>query len=161
MLTLENILLDIRVVPEGIRQDIRCFAGGHLNHSLFWQIMAPGAGGDPAGELGQAIAEGFGDADRFRRQFTSRALGRLGSGWAWLGLNHYQKLEIVTTPNEDSPIMLGIRPILGLDLWEHAYFAKHHFRRAEYVRGWWNVVNWPKVAELYTLNLELLGRRPS
>jgi Fe-Mn family superoxide dismutase len=158
-MTLETILLDIRVAPESIRQDVRCFAGGHLNHCLFWQTMGPRAGGEPAGDLRQAIIETFGDIDSFRGQFASQAMGRFGSGWVWLGLNRYQKLEVVTTPNEDSPIMLGIRPVLGLDLWEHAYYLKHRYRRAEHVRCWWNVVNWAKVGEFYSLNLELLDRR--
>ncbi len=158
-LTLEEILRDIRVVPEEIRQGVRNHGGGHLNHSLFWQIMAPGRGGEPDGRVRDAIASTFTSFSGFKDKFTSADLTRFGSGWAWLGVNTEGRLEIISTPNQDSPLMLGLRPILGIDVWEHAYYLKYQNRRADYLAAWWNVVNWPRVAEFYTRTLEVVGGR--
>ena len=139
---LEDMIADIRMLPEEIRQAIRDNGGGHLNHSLFWEIMAPHKGGEPTGVLREAITGAFVDLPSFKEALTSAALNRFGSGWAWLCLDHRNRLEVVSTPNQDSPIMLGYRPILGIDVWEHAYYLKYQNRRAEYVAAWWNVLDW-------------------
>lgn len=132
-------------VPESIRTAVRNNGGGHANHSLFWQIMAPKAGGEPKGEVAQAIANTFGSFAGFKEKFTAAALGRFGSGWAWLTVDGGGKLEVYSTANQDSPLMEGKTPILGLDVWEHAYYLKYQNRRPEYVEAWWNVVNWEEV----------------
>lgn len=157
-LSLEEILSDIRVVPEEIRQDVRNNGGGHLNHSLFWHIMGPGKGGSPVGVVGDAIGSTFGDFLKFQELFIDTAMNRFGSGWTWLCMNSLGKLEVLSTPNQDSPIMLGYRPILGVDLWEHAYYLRYQNRRSDYLAAWWNVVNWPNVAELYQHCLEMVTR---
>jgi Fe-Mn family superoxide dismutase len=158
-LSLEEIISDIRVVPEELRQELRFNGGGHLNHSLFWHILGPGKGPKrPEGQLLRAFESTFGQIEAFRQEFARAALSRMGSGWAWLSLDNHAHLEILTTPNEDSPIMLGYRPILGLDLWEHAYYLKYPDRREEYIQAWWNVVHWDKVAELYVHFLEMVSR---
>jgi Fe-Mn family superoxide dismutase len=138
-------LRNIAQVPEDIRTAVRNNAGGHANHSLFWVIMAPKGGGEPKGPLANAIRAAFGDFAKFKDQFTQAAMGRFGSGWAWLAWQN-GKLEIFSTPNQDSPLMDGKIPLLGLDVWEHAYYLKYQNRRADYVAAWWNVVNWPEVA---------------
>lgn len=132
-------------VPESIRTAVRNNGGGHANHSLFWQIMAPKAGGEPRGEVAQAIANTFGNFAGFKERFTAAAIGRFGSGWAWLTVDGAGKLEVYSTANQDSPLMEGKTPILGLDVWEHAYYLKYQNRRPEYVEAWWNVVNWEEV----------------
>jgi superoxide dismutase, Fe-Mn family len=157
-MSLEEILADIRVVAEDIRQDVRNNGGGHLNHSLFWHIMGPHKGGMPVGPVADAIASTFGDFLKFQEQFTDAAMSRFGSGWAWLCVNSQGKLEVLSTPNQDSPIMLGYRPVVGIDVWEHAYYLKYQSRRADYISAWWNVVNWPAVSELYQHCLEMVGR---
>lgn len=146
---LEELLSDLKLVPEEFRQAVRNHGGGHLNHSLFWRIMAPRAGGEPGGDLIEAIRESFGGFAEFREKFTQAAATRFGSGWAWLGLDGQGRLEILSSPNQDSPLMLGCRPILGLDVWEHAYYLKYQNRRGDYIAAWWNVVNWPVVETLY------------
>jgi Fe-Mn family superoxide dismutase len=156
--TLEEIIADIRMVPEDIRQAVRNHGGGHLNHSLFWHILGPGGGGEPRGVISTAILGTFESFAKFKDVFTKAALGRFGSGWAWLCMESHGRLEVLDTPNQDSPIMQGLRPILGLDLWEHAYYLKYQSRRAEYVDAWWNVVSWPKVNEIYMHHLELVTR---
>ena len=128
---------------------VRNNGGGYANHNLFWEIMGPNAGGSPSGELGEAIERDFGSFDSFKEQFESAATGRFGSGWAWLVVNA-GKLEVMSTPNQDSPLMDGKTPILGLDVWEHAYYLKYQNKRPEYVSNFWNVVNWDKVAEKYS-----------
>jgi len=149
-MSLEEILFDIRVVPLPIRQAVRNFGGAHLNHSLFWHIMGPGQGGVPKGTFGKVLNDTFGDFYTFRQTFTRTAMDRFGSGWAWLGVDaHNNNLEVLSTPNEDSPIMYGFRPVLGLDLWEHAYYLTYQNRKADYIEAWWNVVNWQRVGELY------------
>src|SRR5690606_23109562 len=123
--------------------------GGHANHSLFWQIMSPKGGGKPSGELAAAIDQTFGGFDAMKEKFTAAAVGRFGSGWAWLSVDSNGNLLIESTPNQDSPLMEGRTPILGLDVWEHAYYLKYQNRRPDYIAAWWNVVNWEEVARRY------------
>lgn len=148
-LDLKEIIHDISKVPADIRQAVRNNGGGHLNHSLFWQIMGPGAGGKPSGPIGGAIATEFGGFDMFKTRFGEIATKRFGSGWAWLCVNPRGRLELLSTPNQDSPVMQGLTPVLGLDVWEHAYYLKYQNRRADYINAWWRVVNWAKVGEFY------------
>jgi Fe-Mn family superoxide dismutase len=143
--TLESLLANnCAIVPENIRTAVRNNAGGHINHSMFWKIMAPGAGGKPVGHVAQAIDAAFGGFESFKEKFHLAALGRFGSGWAWL-LKSGGKLDISSSANQDSPVMEGKVPVLGLDVWEHAYYLKYQNRRPEYVGAWWNVVNWTEV----------------
>ena len=152
--SLEDLLANLAGVPENIRSAVRNNGGGHWNHTFFWKIMAPNAGGAPTGALADAIKSAFGSFDEFKAKFEAAGLGRFGSGWAWL-LVHQGKLEIASTPNQDNPLMgkalAGCegRPILGVDVWEHAYYLKYQNRRADYLKAWWNVVNWAEVARLY------------
>jgi Fe-Mn family superoxide dismutase len=148
---LEELLGKLDAVPEGIRTAVRNNGGGHWNHWLFWQLMAPAgkAGGEAPGALGQALRSSFGDFAKFREQFTAAGVGRFGSGWAWL-VSDGGKLSITSSPNQDNPLMEGKRPqsvLLGLDVWEHAYYLKYQNRRPDYIAAWWNVVNWPEVAK--------------
>ena len=142
-----ELLKKINEVPENIRTAVKNHGGGHSNHSFFWQIMAPDAGGEPHGNVGDAIKHSFGGFDKFKEDLTNAGLNRFGSGWAWLVLND-GKLEVYSTANQDSPIMEGKTPILGVDVWEHAYYLKHTSNRGAYLKDWWNVVNWEKVNEL-------------
>jgi Fe-Mn family superoxide dismutase len=145
--TVEQICASISSVPEAVRGAIRNNGGGHWNHSLFWALMAPDAGGAPGGRLGDAIKASFGDFDKFKEQFAAAAVGRFGSGWAWL-LNVGGRLSITSTPNQDNPLMDGAPAasvLLGLDVWEHAYYLNYQNRRADYIKAWWNVVNWKAV----------------
>lgn len=144
-----EILARIDSVPESKRTAVRNNGGGHVNHTLFWEIMAPNGGGTPSGALAEAINKTFGGFDAFKEQFSNAAVGRFGSGWAWLVVNPAGKLEIISTPNQDNPIMEGKKAILGLDVWEHAYYLKYQNRRPEYIDAFFNVVNWDKVAENY------------
>ena len=149
--TLEELLRGINGVPEDIRTTVRNNAGGHHNHSLFWTIMAPagkGGGGEPSGVLADAIRKTVGDFAKFKEQLSNAAMTRFGSGWAWLVVAG-GKLELLSTANQDSPVMDGKIPILGLDVWEHAYYLKYQNRRNEYVAAWWNVVNWSEVQKRY------------
>ncbi len=146
--SVEDLLRSINHVPEDIRTAVRNNGGGHANHSLFWVIMAPKGGGEPTGRLADAIRAAFGDFSKFKDQFSQAAMGRFGSGWAWLAWQN-GRLEIFSTPNQDSPLMDGKIPLLGLDVWEHAYYLKYQNRRADYVAAWWNVVNWPEVAKRF------------
>ena len=143
--SIDELMRSIDSVPEAIRTAVRNNGGGHWNHSLFWRVMAPNAGGEPGGKVGEAIRSSFGDYAKFREQFTAAAVGRFGSGWAWL-VNDGGKLSITSTPNQDNPLMEGKQAILGLDVWEHAYYLKYQNRRPDYIQAWWNVVNW-KIAE--------------
>jgi Fe-Mn family superoxide dismutase len=136
-------------VPEAIRTAVRNNGGGHLNHSLFWTIMKKGGGGEPGGELGDAIKSAFGSFDDFKARFSKAGATRFGSGWAWLYIAD-GKLEIGSTPNQDSPVMDGGKPVLGLDVWEHAYYLNYQNRRPDYIAAWWNVVDWSKVAENFS-----------
>jgi len=136
-------------VPDAVRAAVRNNGGGHWNHSLFWQVMAPKAGGEPTGALRDAIVAASGDFAKFREQFKAAAVGRFGSGWAWLVVANDGKVSIESTPNQDNPLMDGKRAILGLDVWEHAYYLKYQNRRPDYADAWWNVVNWAEVAKRY------------
>jgi Fe-Mn family superoxide dismutase len=143
--TLDELLRNINLVPEDIRTAVRNNAGGHHNHSLFWTIMGPKAGGEPTGTLADALKKTFGDFAKFKEAVGTAATTRFGSGWAWLVLSG-GKLEVYSTANQDSPLMEGKTPILGLDVWEHAYYLKYQNRRPDYVNAWWNVVDWDAVA---------------
>jgi len=145
---LEALLRDLNSVPEDIRTIVRNHGGGAWNHTLFWEIMAPQAGGAPQGALAKAIEAAFGSFENFKGEFEKAANGRFGSGWAWL-VKQNSGLAIISTPNQDNPLSEGLVPILGLDVWEHAYYLKYQNRRAEYVTNWWNVVNWEEVARRY------------
>ena len=136
-------------MPDAIKGPVRNNGGGHANHSFFWPIMAPNAGGQPSGALAEAITQTFGGFDAFKDQFARAAAGRFGSGWAWLTLDGSGALRVESTPNQDSPLMEGRTPILGLDVWEHAYYLKYQNRRPEYIAAWWNVVNWPQAGKNY------------
>jgi Fe-Mn family superoxide dismutase len=142
--SVEDLIRGISSVPEDIRTAVRNNGGGHANHSMFWPLMAADAGGEPDGAVADAINESFGSFAAFKEQFGKAALGRFGSGWAWL-ISQGNKLAIESTPNQDSPLMEGKKPILGLDVWEHAYYLKYQNRRADYVAAFWNVVNWAEV----------------
>lgn len=147
--SVEELLKNLNSVPEAIRVAVRNNAGGHANHTQFWNSMGPGAGGEPAGNLGTAIATSFGSFAAFKEQFSKAAMSRFGSGWAWLVKGADSKLQITSTANQDSPLSDGQIPLLGLDVWEHAYYLKYQNRRAEYVEAWWNVVNWTDVASRF------------
>ena len=146
----EQIIKDLASVPEAVRQAVRNNAGGHVNHTMFWNLMAANAGGAPSGDLAAAIDAAFGSFDAFKAEFKKAAVGRFGSGWAWLIVDG-GALKIVSTPNQDNPVMdnPNVVPILGLDVWEHAYYLKYQNRRPDYIDAWWNVVNWSAVAVLY------------
>ncbi len=146
--SLKELLTGINTVPESIRTALRNNGGGHANHSLFWNIMSPDGGGEPAGDLAAALNAHFGSFSEFRDAFSSAAGGRFGSGWAWLVVDG-GKLEVYSTANQDSPFMDGYTPILGLDVWEHAYYLNYQNRRPDYVAAWWNVVNWGKVGDFF------------
>jgi len=146
---LESLLMDLNAVPEDIRTAVRNHGGGTWNHDLFWQGMAPQAGGDPQGELSKAVDAAFGNFAGFKAEFEKAAMGRFGSGWAWL-VKKGSGLAVVSTANQDNPISDGLAPILALDVWEHAYYLKYQNRRLEYVGNWWNVVNWAEVARRYS-----------
>ena len=143
---LEELLRDLNAVPESIRAAVRNNGGGHANHTLFWKIMKAGGGGEPKGELADAIRSTFGSFEDFKTKLSQAAITRFGSGWGWLQVKG-GKLEIGSSPNQDSPLMEGGTPILGLDVWEHAYYLKYQNRRPDYVQAWWNVVDWNQVAE--------------
>ena len=147
--SIEEILGNLDAVPEGIRTAVRNNGGGFANHSLFWQIMGPNGGGAPSGDLGDAINSAFGSFDAFKEKFAAAAGGRFGSGWAWLVVEGDGSLSVTSTPNQDTPLMEGKTPILGIDVWEHAYYLNYQNRRPDYVAAFWNVVNWDKVSELY------------
>ncbi len=146
---IEKLLRDITEVPDSVRQAVINNGGGHANHTLFWQLMGKGCGGQPGGTIGDEIKKVFGGFDTFKEQFAKAATTRFGSGWAWLGLDKGGKLHIGSTGNQDSPYMQGHAPILGLDVWEHAYYLKYQNRRPDYIAAWWNVVNWKTVDELF------------
>jgi Fe-Mn family superoxide dismutase len=143
--SLESLLGDLNAVPEDIRTAVRNHGGGTWNHDMFWGVMAPKAGGTPKGELAKAIDAGFGSFDNFKAEFEKAATGRFGSGWAWL-VKKGSGLAVVSTANQDNPLSDGATPVMGIDVWEHAYYLKYQNRRAEYISNWWNVVNWDGVA---------------
>lgn len=148
-LPIETLLIKVQSIPEAIRQNVINNGGGHANHSLFWQWMTPDGGGEPQGRLAEAIRGTFGAFAKFKELFAVAATTRFGSGWAWLVLDQHSKLQVYSTPNQDSPLMQGHKPILGLDVWEHAYYLHYQNRRPDYIAAWWNVVNWRKAGELY------------
>ena len=145
----EWLLRNLDSLPQAVRTAVRNQVGGCANHSLFWTVMAPGQGGAPKGRLGESMDQSFGSFGQFQEEFAGAALGVFGSGWAWLVVRPDRTLAIVTTPNQDSPYMQGLTPILGLDVWEHAYYLKYQNRRADYAGAWWHVVNWPEVERRY------------
>jgi Fe-Mn family superoxide dismutase len=147
---LVELLADLDAIPVDIRIAVRNNGGGHANHSLFWRCMSPQGGGEPQGNLAEAINKSFGSFDNFKEQFTKAAATRFGSGWAWLCVDGNDKLIVTSTPNQDNPISEGLVPILGLDVWEHAYYLNYQNRRPDYIAAWWNVVNWDEVAKNLT-----------
>ncbi|MBI2050484.1 MAG: superoxide dismutase [Parcubacteria group bacterium] len=151
-MSLDKLLISVDTLPKDIRTAVQNHGGGHYNHSLFWQVMSPDGGGEPSGEIGDAITETFGSFGAFKEQFTNAALARFGSGWAWLFIRGDGNLVVSSTPNQDSPLMEGSVPILGLDVWEHAYYLRYQNKRPEYIEAWWNVVNWDAVNKLFITN---------
>ena len=147
--SVDDLLRNISQVPDSIRTAVRNNAGGHSNHSMFWTIMKPGGGGEPTGNLASAIQQAFGSFDAFKTAFNDAGTKRFGSGWAWLVLDSSGKLQVISTANQDSPLMDGLYPVMGNDVWEHAYYLKYQNRRPEYLNAWWNVVNWDEVARRY------------
>lgn len=147
--SLEDLLSDLTRIPEDIRMVVRNHGGGTHNHNLFWVMMSPKGGGEPKGDVARAIDSAFGSFSSFKEQFEKAAAGRFGSGWAWLNLKNDGSLVVTSTANQDSPLMEGLTPILGIDVWEHAYYLKYQNRRPEYVSNWWNVVNWDEVARRF------------
>jgi Fe-Mn family superoxide dismutase len=148
--SIESLCMNIDKVPENIRQAVRNNGGGHANHSMFWTSMGPKAGGAPSGSLADAIKNELGGFDAVKEAFNKAGLARFGSGWAWLSLDKNKKLIVESTPNQDNPLMHGNTPLVGCDVWEHAYYLKYQNRRADYLTAWWNVVNWSAVAERYS-----------
>jgi Fe-Mn family superoxide dismutase len=146
--SLEELVGNSQSVPEDIRTAVRNNGGGHYNHSIFWTVMSPNGGGEPKGALASAISDAFGSFSDFKEKFSAAAAGRFGSGWAWLGFKG-GNLAVISMPNQDAPLMEGLTPILGLDVWEHAYYLKYQNRRPEYISNWWNVVNWEEVSRRY------------
>ena len=143
--TIEELLTGFESVPEAIKTAVKNNGGGHANHSLFWNLLSPKGGGAPTGEIGSLITSHYGSFDAFKEKFNAAATGRFGSGWAWLVKDGSNALEIISTGNQDSPLMDGKKPVLGLDVWEHAYYLKYQNRRPEYIAAFWNVVNWDEV----------------
>jgi len=148
-MSVDDLVRHINDVPENIRTAVRNNAGGHSNHSMFWQIMKPNGGGEPGGALATAIQQAFGSFDAFKSAFNDAGTKRFGSGWAWLVLDTNGKLQVISTANQDSPLMDGLYPVMGNDVWEHAYYLKYQNRRPEYLNAWWNVVNWDEIARRY------------
>src|SRR5579871_818965 len=146
-LSVEDLISNLSRVPEDIRTTVRNNAGGHANHSLFWQVMSPKGGGAPGGALAAAINKAFGSFDAFKEQLSKAGAGRFGSGWAWLSVDSSGALRVESTANQDSPLMEGRTPILGVDVWEHAYYLKYQNRRPDYLTAWWEVVNWDEVGK--------------
>ncbi|WP_025784758.1 superoxide dismutase SodA [Sporosarcina sp. D27] len=149
--SVEELISDLNAVPEDIRTAVRNNGGGHANHSLFWTLLSPNGGGAPTGALAEAIDKKFGSLDKFKEEFANAAKTRFGSGWAWLVLDNGE-LSIMSTPNQDNPLMEGKTPLLGLDVWEHAYYLNYQNRRPDYISAFWNVVNWDEVQKHYTEN---------
>jgi Fe-Mn family superoxide dismutase len=147
--TLDDLISHLDEVPEPIRAAVRNNGGGHANHSMFWQIMKPGGGGEPTGAIAAAITSDLGGFAALKDNFGKAALGRFGSGWAWVVVGSNGKLAFTSTPNQDSPIMEGITPVLGLDVWEHAYYLKYQNRRADYIAAWWNTLNWDEIGRRF------------
>ena len=153
----EDLLRNLAALPEAIRTAVRNNGGGHLNHSLFWEVIAPGGSQTPVGELAKAIDRSFGSFEGFKERFTKAAATHFGSGWAWLALDAFGKLHVFSTANQDNPVMEGFTPVLGLDVWEHAYYLKYQNRRPEYIQAFWNVVNFDAAEAKYQAALKRLG----
>jgi Fe-Mn family superoxide dismutase len=149
-LPIDELMRRLNDVPENIRTAVRNNGGGHANHSMFWKIMTPNGGGEPTGELASAIQQAFGSFDAFKTAFNDAGVKRFGSGWTWLVLDRNGKLQVMSTANQDSPLTEGLYPVMGNDVWEHAYYLKYQNRRPEYLNAWWNVVNWNEIARRYT-----------
>jgi Fe-Mn family superoxide dismutase len=147
--SIEDLLSDLNAIPESIRAAVRNNGGGFANHGLFWMVMGPKAGGEPAGSLASAITSAFGSFASFKETLSKAAVGQFGSGWGWLAVEASGGLKVLSTPNQDSPISMGMTPILGVDVWEHAYYLHYQNRRPDYVAAWWNVVNWKEVQARY------------
>ncbi len=147
--SVEDLLKNLSALPESIQTAVRNNGGGHYNHTIFWNIMGPNSGGDPAGDLSTAIDDKFGSFAAFKEEFAGAAANRFGSGWAWLVLDSSSNLAVMSSPNQDNPVSEGFKPLMGLDVWEHAYYLKYQNRRPEYIENWWNVVNWRVVGERY------------
>jgi len=152
--SIEDILKDLDNIPSDIRTAVRNNGGGHYNHSIFWTIMGPNGGGKPSGKLAENTNKTFGSFDKFKEEFSNAAATRFGSGWAWLVLDNSGHLSILSTPNQDNPITYSLKPVLGLDVWEHAYYLKYQNRRPEYIQAWWNIVNWEEVNKRYEMLLK-------
>lgn len=148
-LPIEEVLSRITEVPEDIRQGVINNGGGYANHKLFWSVLSPEGGGDPSGKLADAIDNEFDSFEKFKEEFSSTSAGQFGSGWGWLCVDNSGDLKVISTPNQDSPLMNGLTPILGVDVWEHAYYLHYQNRRPDYISAFWNIVNWDKVNELY------------
>ena len=148
-MSVDDLLRNINQVPDSIRTAVRNNAGGHSNHTMFWNIMKPNGGGQPTGDLASAIQQVFGSFDAFKAALNDAGTKRFGSGWTWLVLDSSGKLQVISTANQDSPLMDGLYPVMGNDVWEHAYYLKYQNRRPEYLNAWWNVVNWDEVARRY------------
>jgi Fe-Mn family superoxide dismutase len=146
---IEELIKGLSKVPDNIRTAVKNNGGGHYNHSLFWPIMGPDGGGEPSGDLASTISDTFGSFDKFKEEFSNAAATRFGSGWAWLVLDDSGNLKVTSTPNQDNPLSKGLKPVLGLDVWEHAYYLKYQNKRPDYIAAWWNVINWDAVAERY------------
>lgn len=146
--TIEELISDLGSVPESIRTAVRNNGGGHANHSLFWKIMSPDGGGNPSGKLADDIDAAFGSFDAFKEKMGAGGGGRFGSGWVWL-IKKAGKLEIVSTPNQDNPLMDGLTPVFGIDVWEHSYYLLYQNRRPDYLKAWWNVANWSEIEKIY------------
>lgn len=148
----EELIRELNSIPEDIRTAVRNNGGGHVNHTMFWQIMAPNAGGEPTGAIADAIKENFGDFESFKQRFNDAGTKQFGSGWVWLVRTKDGKIEIMSTPNQDSPITQGNFPIMGNDVWEHAYYLKYQNKRAEYLKQWWNVINWDEINKRFEMS---------
>jgi len=146
---IDDLMRDLSKVPEAIRTAVRNNGGGHSNHSMFWKLMKKGGGGAPKGELAAAIDKKFGGFDKFQEQFTNAGMTRFGSGWAWLSVDGSKELQLSSSANQDTPLSDGATPVLGLDVWEHAYYLNYQNRRPDYIKAWWNVVDWDAVAANY------------
>ena len=155
--TAEALLMNLSSLPEDVRTSVRNNGGGHINHTMFWEIMGPKAGGEPTGELATAIQKSFGSFAEFKKQFNEAGTKRFGSGWAWLVKTKDGKLQITSTANQDNPLMEGLYPIMGNDVWEHAYYLLYQNRRADYLQAWWNVVNWKAVNDRYKTAIAVKG----
>jgi Fe-Mn family superoxide dismutase len=153
-MSIDDLVLQLSKVPDHIRTTVQNNAGGHSNHSMFWQIMKPNGGGQPTGELASAIEQAFGSFDQFKAAFNDIGAKRFGSGWVWLVLDQGGKISVTTTANQDSPLMNGLYPVIGNDVWEHAYYLEYQNRRPDYLAAWWNVVNWDEIARRYAQALK-------